>query len=441
MRALIERGLMFGNLIEVDSPVLVDRYNRALKALTGRETSLESFSIDISGFSPEIGFEFEDLAYLNHEGVNRQFILLTTDQKTAPLLEAKFSTSRDILRQFIEANEAQLFALTARDAVAGELMNSVYDAASPEALLNIRAVEIEADTTDQTLGQVRRLEGLIADFKTREDGWFDDVLIAQIIDVAKETGDVMRNPVSLKTMRFEQPAFWTSHFGGVYLFRDVAHPAVISKEPFERDLMEFHFTFNQPKHIAYFLELNGLAEPIVRTPGVDAAEILAEKMMFVVADVAARAGETLEGITARGLRGLARRYLADLPPEFEGLAAMQRWAQNGGPWPHLTHDHPAYFYTLRATQGPHRDLVNMLLAELAPLDFRQLFITHKQAFYETYANWPEPKQTYVAAFLEQDYLRDKAGARDALFGNSKASVTVDPRIARVGPWSRLKEPN
>jgi len=110
MHRLIQRGLMFGNLIEVASPVLVERYNRALKHLTGKTTNLTDFHIDISGYSPEIGDELNDHLYLNHGGCNRQFILLTTDQKSAPLLNIKFSTSRDILRHFIEENEPQLFA-------------------------------------------------------------------------------------------------------------------------------------------------------------------------------------------------------------------------------------------------------------------------------------------------------------------------------------------
>ena len=118
MDLLIEKGLMFGNLIRIDSPVLVERYNRALDALTGKRTELTEFHIDIAGFSPEIGDELADPLYLNHEGVNRQFILLTTDQKRAPLLSSKFSTSRSILRQFIDENERELFALTVRDAVA-----------------------------------------------------------------------------------------------------------------------------------------------------------------------------------------------------------------------------------------------------------------------------------------------------------------------------------
>ena len=94
MKRLIERGLMFGNLIPVTAPALVERYNRALHHLTGRRTGLSDFHIDISGFSPEIGEELDDPLYLNRNGVNRQFILLSTDQKSAPLLNASFSTSR-----------------------------------------------------------------------------------------------------------------------------------------------------------------------------------------------------------------------------------------------------------------------------------------------------------------------------------------------------------
>ena len=126
MHRLIEKGLMFGSLIRVDSPILVERYNRALKHLIGREMTQNVFHIDISGYSPEVGDEFGDDLYLNHQGVNRQFILLTTEQANAPLLNAKFSTSRGILKQFIDENRPELFALTARDAVAGEKVNSVY---------------------------------------------------------------------------------------------------------------------------------------------------------------------------------------------------------------------------------------------------------------------------------------------------------------------------
>lgn len=445
MHLLIERGLMFGNLIRVDSPVLVERYNRALKHLSGRETGLDVFHIDISGYSPEIGDEFEDDLYLNHAGVNRQFILLTTEQATAPLLNAKFSTARGVLKQFITENRAQLFALTTRDAVAGELVNSVYEADTPARLFDLRKVRIEADTTSGTVATAAKLGGMIDRFKTEPDAWFDDVLIAEMIGMAKETGDVMRNPVQLRQMEFVQENFWTDHFGGMYLFRGVPHPAAIvagDKEGIGDLPIPFTFDLEDRSAIAKFLELNDLVEPIVEARGLDAAAILQQKMDFIVASVAARMGEDVLGATRRNLRRLGRHYAKDLPQEWQGLAALLRWAEEDGPWPKITSEHPAYFYTMRAKAHADADLVNRLLAELTPLDFRQLFICHKELFYRTYAGWPPEKQAYVVDFLDREYQVDKAGTRAALFGHE--APMEEPRamaqpdlITRVGPWGAV----
>lgn len=442
MKRLIRHGLMFGNLIHVDSPALVERYNRALEHLAGKRTALSDFHIDISGYSPEIGDEFSDHLYLNHEGVNRQFILLTTEQRTAPLLNAKFSTSRDILRQFIEDNERQLFALTARDTVAGEMLNSVYAVESPARLFDIRTVEIEADTTEGTVRQGAKLAGLIDRFKAQEDAWFDDVLIAEMIETAKSTGDVTRNPVKLKHRVFSQENFWTAHFGGLYLFRRVEHPAAIASgetEALGKLPVDFVFGLEARNEIAKFLELNGLVEPIVKARGIDAAAILKQKMDFIVVDEAQDAGLDLTGATRADIRALARAHARALPEEFHGLGDLAAWAEHGGRWPRISSAHPAYFYSLRAADTEDRDLVNMLLAELAPKDVRQLFICHKELFYKLYADWSETKKSYVADFLAREYAVDKAGARAALFGHDAPmddgdSGVPQDLVARVGPW-------
>ncbi|PIE14786.1 MAG: hypothetical protein CSA70_00780 [Rhodobacterales bacterium] len=446
MKRLIERGLMFGNLVEIASPALIERYNRALFHLTGKRTKLADFHIDISGYSPEIGDELGDHLYLNQGGCNRQFILLTTEQRTAPLLNAKFSTSRGILRQFIDENESQLFALTARDAVAGELVNSIYSVGAPDRLFDIRKIEIEADTTEGTVAAAERLGRMVDRFKTEEDAWFDDVLIADMIGMAKQTGDVTRNPVRLKQMVFEQDNFWTAHFGGLYLFRGMDHPAVIAsgdKNDLGKLPIKYTFDLRDRNQIAKFLEYNDLVEPIVKARGIDASAILRQKMDFIVVDAAQDSGMDLTGATRRDIRALARRHADQLPQEFHALADLLVWAEDGGKWPRITSDHPAYFYTLRAADHPDRDLVNMLLSELAPKDVRQLYICHKELFYRMYAGWSDTKKSYVADFLHREYQVDKAGARAALFGHdapmddAPGPVSKD-LVERVGPWGRVR---
>ncbi|TNF58660.1 MAG: hypothetical protein EP307_11875 [Rhodobacteraceae bacterium] len=457
MKRLISSGLMFGNLIEIASPALVERYNRALKHLTGKQTKLADFHIDISGYSPEVGDELGDHLYLNRDGVNRQFILLTTEQKTAPLLNARFSNSRDILRRFMEENEAQLFALTARDAVAGELVNSVYGVPTPDRLFDIRRIVIEADTTSGTLRDSDALAAMIDRFKTEEDAWFDDVLIAEMITLAKRTGDITRNPVRLKAMEFEQVNFWTDFFGGLYIFRGVAHPAAISVGPKEAlgplPIAQV-LDLRDRNQIAKFLDLNGLVEPIVTARGVDAAAILRQKMDFILISAAADAGLDLSATTRTDLRRLARDMGHRLPPEFLALADLVRWAETGADWPRIGSDHPAYFYTLRAADTADRDLVNMMLCELTPRDFRQTFICHKALFYARYRTWAQAKQAYVVDVLTREYQVDKAGARAALFGHEpdmadKAPPPPPPPqpwarkdrrdlIDRVGPWGAVR---
>lgn len=454
MNRLIRHGLMFGNLFHVSSPALVERYNRALEHLTGKRTDLTDFHIDISGYSPEVGDDLNDHAYLNHQGVNRQFILLSMEQRTAPLLNMKFSTSRAILQDFIAENEAQLFALTARDAVAGELVNSVYDVTTPARLFDIRRVEIEADTTAGTVKDAEKLGAMVDRFKTEPDGWFDDVLIADMITLAGKTGDVVRNPVRLKQMGFDQRNFWTAHFGGLYVFQDLEHPAVIApsgKGHLGKLPLEFVFDASEPNRIAQFLTLNGLAEPIFEGRETHAAAILRQKMDFVLIDAVTSAGGDLSGTTRADMRSLARRFHADLPQEFHALGALVNWIENGSKWPLITSDHPAYFYTLRASDTKDAALVNMLLAELAPKDARQMFICHKELFYATYAQWPEAKKAYVVDFLVAEYQVDKAGARDTLFGHDapmaeparKRDVPKRDKgdrdmIARVGPWGAVR---
>jgi hypothetical protein len=462
MKRLIEKGLMFGNLVPVDTPALVERYNRALERLTGRRTDIADFHIDISGFSPEVGDALGDMAYLNPSGANRQFILLTTAQKTAPLLNAEFSTFRAILRRFIEEHEAELFALTARDVVIGELDGSVLDLSSPARLFDIRRVTVRADTLGGHVAEAEKLARLIERFRSERDAWWDEALIAEMIALARVTGDVTRTPIALREASFPQDDFWTARFGGVYLFRSVKAPALIAAQPKERLgrlPVETVLDFSDRNGIARFLDANGLVEPIVRARGIDAAAILRQKMDFILVDAAAGAGADVGRASRRDLRQIVQRLGLKPPPAWEGLAALLRWVEDGGPWPRISSEHPAYFYSLRARPGERAELVNMLLAELSPLDVRQLFICHKPAFYRAYAGWPEAKREWVAEFLAREYAVDKAGARAALFGGEPAMAEEPARppaqpargrdrgrpadpgadlIARVGPWGAVR---
>lgn len=437
MMRLLKHGLIYGGLFKVDTPAMVERYNVALETLTGKRTGLDNFMIDISGYAPEIGDEFEDEQYINPNGVNRQFILLSTAQKDCPLLNAQFSTSHHILKSFVEDNESQLFALTARDAVAGELNNSVLRVDTPAKLFDIRKIVVEADTSKAHLKDAAKLQSKIDEFQTREDAWWDDVLIAEMITLSKRTGDVTQNPIMFSRVHYEQGNFFTEHFGGIYVFRDMDVPAAICRGD-KAELGEMPIRnvldFTDRKAILSFLSTNNLVESITNARGLDVAALLRQRLDFILVAQAAEAGEDLSGLSRQQFRVLHRKHIKGMPEEYHALSDILRWVEQGGRRPSIDAEHPAAFYTLRASQTEHKDLVNMLLAELCPLDVRQLHICHKQAFYDAYMTWPDAKKDYVAEYLAREYMVDKAGAREALFGD--ASMRQDETLS--GPWGEYR---
>lgn len=429
MLRLIERGLMYGNLVEVSSPTQVERYNAALEKLTGRRTALESFHIDLSGFSPEIGDEFGDETYINPNGCNRQFILLTLAQAACPLVGAKFSTSRAILKQFIEDNRDVLFALTARDAVMGELVNSVYRIESAADLLTIRSIRVEANTPRGLVSDAEDLILRINKFLESDSAWWDEESVEEMVALAQRVGDVSRHPLTPTETTYRKGNFFTSHLGGLYVFRDVRQPALITCDPgFDPATTDMRvISIHDAQAVAEFLRVNRLVETIFDARGLDERGLLRQRLDFILVDHLASNGAPgdLEKLTRDDLRSAVHRHLDALPEEFHQIAATLRAIDQESARPPLRPEEPAYFYHLRSASHLDRDLVNHLLAHVTPLDVRQLFICNKDRFYLHYREWGDAKRDYVAEFLAKEYAIDKRGVRDALYGPEPGMDAVE----------------
>lgn len=437
MKRLIERGLMFANLFEVATPVLVARYNTALEKLTGRRTALERFHVDLSGYAPEIGDELGDPLYLNPDGANRQFILLSPEQRRAPLLNAAFSSSQSILRAFIADNRDALFALTARDAVLGELENSAWRLRAPADLMEIRTVRIAANTLSGILAGTERLRGLIAEFETSPDAWADDAFVGEMISLARRVGDIRVQKYQLARLSYPLGNFHTTHFGGLWVFRSAALPAVLHAGEAPAGISGASVvSAGDAGTVMAFLEQNNLVEPIETAAGLDGPALLRERMDFMLMD--RLAATDVAGIADLGpaeLRALRNRHLSELPPTHRSLAEVLHRMEQGVARPPLDPRDPGCFYRLRARPGPDRILVNHLLAALTPLDPRQLFICNKTAFYAAYRQWPDAKKDWVAELLARDYLPDKPGRRAALYGYDEDEGGA-PAPAPANPWAR-----
>ncbi|WP_299564657.1 DUF6638 family protein [uncultured Sulfitobacter sp.] len=208
-----------------------------------------------------------------------------------------------------------------------------------------------------------------------------------MIAQAHKTGDVLRNPVRLKEM-----------------------------------------SFDQRNEIAQFLRLNGLVGTVLEARGIRPAAILRQKIDFITMDAVAKEGTKLDGLTHADLR----RPADILPPEFHKLGALVNWAEIGGTFPAIDSSDPVYFHILRAADTPDAELVNMLLAKLAPKDIRQVFNWHKDLSTRPTRAGLRQRRLIWWIFSQRSILWEKTGVRDGFLGH-EPPLEVPPLPRRETP--------
>src|SRR5688572_6217338 len=125
MDLLRDNELIYGRLLLIDQPHLIDRYNKALVSFGLQPTALKSFEIDRTGFSPQVADELGDRLYMDPNEVNRRFIILTPAQQDLPVVHTAFSNTSQLVYEFFEKNRRAIDALTIKDVIYGEIEDSV----------------------------------------------------------------------------------------------------------------------------------------------------------------------------------------------------------------------------------------------------------------------------------------------------------------------------
>ena len=220
MDLLRDNELIYGRLLPVSEPHLIERYNKALTAFGLKPTKLTSFDIDRTGFSPQIADELGDYQYLDPNEVNRRFIILTPDQIDLPVVHTAFSNTGQLVYEFFSKNSRAIDALTIKDVIYGEIEDSVAKVNDIEDLLSINQVEFRVLSAEDVLGKATELATLTDRLKREPDAWRDDDLLTRMVELAKVCGDIRENALVPDQVIFRHNAFWTSHFGGTYVFVD-----------------------------------------------------------------------------------------------------------------------------------------------------------------------------------------------------------------------------
>jgi hypothetical protein len=424
MHRLIDNRLIFGQLKEISEPHLVARYNAALKGLGGKPTKLKNFRIDMAGFSPEVADEIGDEQYLDPHGVNRRFIILSPDQIELPVVNTAFSNTEDLLYKFLESNRRAIFALTIKDVLFGEIEDSVFEVKDIDDLLSIEQVEFRCSTSQDLLGATNELQLMIDRLNKEPDAWRDDAMLERMVEHAKRTGDIRMNELALKELLFRQSTFWTSHFGGVYVFIEEGQATVIA------DPSAKGFRKSRPWQVAYidrndhqqvyrFLAETGRIDP-PRGSWIERSGLIEERARMLVVWLAVNENTKvdLSQVSDQWVVNWAARHTGIIEQDG-GLPLLQWVRRDVANWSNLDVRDIApakRFLISRANpEHPDRHIVNRLISDYLPFDYMTRFVFNKPGFYRDYENWPENYRDYVVKQIRDTYLSDKAALRRRLY--------------------------
>ncbi len=433
MQRLIEEGLRFGGLLHIDTPHLVARYNDALRAFGLPETQLSDFYIDASGYSYEVALEMRNAAYLDPEGINRRFIILSPDQADLPLIRTSFSADGQVIRSFFSANDRMIRAVTLKDTLYGEIENLVFDVERPADVLGIRDVRFVVRTPTGLLEEAQTLKVQMDRFLKEPNAWADHDLMEDIVSGAGRVGDVRRNGFLPRQLSFTWPSvFWTSHFGGAYVFADengavmIGDPDQLVPKPFGASVIALHET----AVLFTYLDEERLLEPF-NPQWLKDSGILDHRLRLLVAELLMLGDREFDATPMISDTYLSR-WIADnmakLNPDrrFRVLSQMRGLldtpAEAAAYERRLSPEQRFYFRRAVPDAVGAAD-INRIIVEHMPFDLLSTFILNKRRFYDIYDTYTDTQKAFAVDYLTTHYApnthdrwRLRAKVREAFFG-------------------------
>ncbi len=421
---LRENDLIFGRLLTVDEPHLIERYNKALTAFGLKPTKLKSFQIDRTGFSPEIAEECgED--YLDPNAVNRRFIILTPAQIGLPVVHTAFSNTSQLMFEFMSANQRTIDALTIKDVIYGEIEDSVSKVEDIEDLLSINQVEFKVLSAEDVLGKAAELGKLVDRLKQEPDAWRNDAMLNRMVGLAKVCGDIRENALVPDRVIFRHNAYWTSHFGGLYVFIDPDMTTVIS------DPAAPGFRRSRPWQVSYlsirdadavfkFLAGSGRIE-LPRASWIETSGYLEHRAEMAVRGLIrdAEPKRNLSEVDKVWLQTWIHGHvdLINKDGNFPFLNAAKREINRYGQLK-IDEVFPQQRFLVVRAKPDHPDawLTNRLISDFVPSDFVSRYIFNKQGFYRDWEGFSQAWRSHVVDVLKTTYLKDKTGFRSRLYG-------------------------
>ncbi len=425
MNLLRDSELIYGRLMEISEPHLIERYNKALKAFGLKPTKLKSFEIDRTGFSPQIAEELKDYQYLDPNEVNRRFIILSPQQVDLPVVHTAFSNTSQLMYTFLSKNARAINAATIKDVIYGEIEDSVSKVNNIEDLLGIEQVEFRVLSAEDVLGKATELRTLTDRLKQEPETWRDDAMLNRMVELAKVTGDIRENSLVPDQTVFRHNAYWTSHFGGLYIFIDADMTTVICDPAApgfrrSRPWQVSYLSIKDQARVFEFLSATGRID-LPRASWIEASGYLEHRAEMAIRTLIhmSEPDRDLNKVDKVWIQTWIHRHadLINRDGTFPFLNAAKREIAEFGKLDIETIKPKQRFQVVRAKpEHPDAWLTNRLISDLVPLDFVSRYVFNKQGFYRDYEGFSPVWRAHVVATLKNTYLKDKAALRERLYG-------------------------
>lgn len=414
----------FTNLLNINEPHLIERYNRALRSFGYEDVNLESFQIDMMGFSPEVAEYLDNKDYLDEKKVNRRFIILSPEQANLSVVHTSFSNTRDLMLEFFEKNKRVLFALTIKDVVFGEIEDNIFEVDDIDDLLSIEQVEFKISTHENLTDKTNDLKMMIDRLLKEPEAWRDDGMLHEMVELSKQTGDIRNNELVPEEVLFRHETFWASHFGGIYIFNDAPNITVIcdpSASGFRksRPWQVAYIDINDQKAVYHFLYNTGRIQP-PQGSWIERSRLLELRRHMVAAWLAYKNADEMppsvinQTWVSRWIRE-NRQIMRDdntIPLIDWAIEAVEDWETV-----EIDEVEDEMRFVLCRANPDHEDmaLVNRLISKYLPFDFITMFEFHRPGFHKAKLEWTDVYTEFVAKAISDTYLKDNKALYDDLY--------------------------
>jgi hypothetical protein len=280
-------------------------------------------------------------------------------------------------------------------------------------------------SAEDVLGKAAELGTLVDRLKQEPDAWRDDAMLERMVELARICGDIRENALVPDQVIFRHNAYWTSHFGGLYVFIDPDVTTVIcdpSAPGFRRSRpwqVSYISIFDADRVFRFLAETGRLELP--RASWIEASGYLEHRAEMVVRSLIrdAEPERNLSEVDKVWLQTWIHNNAARINSDgnFPFLNAAKREIRQLGQL-RIDEVPPRQRFLVVRARPDHPDawLTNRLISDFVPQDFVSRYVFNKQGFYTEYETYSQNWRAHVVDVLKTAYLKDKRAFRARLYG-------------------------